>query len=131
MSGRADPGSAVARTPEQFFAANEAGLAAYRIVHDAIADWGGCEERVGRSQVAFRCRRAFAWLWNPRQYLRNPGAEVVLSFALDRQVGSTRVKQAVRTSSVNVVHHVELRDPAADLDEELLGWLREAYERAC
>jgi hypothetical protein len=118
------------RTPEEFFAGNEAGLAAYRLVHDAVAAWGACEERVGRSQVCFRRERGFAWLWNPRQYLRNAGADVVVTFALDRDLGSSRVKQAVRTSPLHVVHHLELHDPPTDLDEELLGWLREAYDRA-
>ncbi|WP_296605731.1 DUF5655 domain-containing protein [Nocardioides sp.] len=117
-------------TPEDFFAGNDAGLAAYRLAHDAIGGWGGCEERVGRSQVCLRRARAFAWLWNPRQYLRNAGADVVVTFALDHELDSARIKQAVRTGPLLVVHHVELRDPAADLDEELLGWLREAYDRA-
>jgi len=118
------------RTPEELFGTDRAGLAAYRIVHDTITGWGGCEERVGRSQVGFRRRHGFAWLWNPRQYLRTPGADVVLTFALDHELASPRVKQAVRTSPLHVVHHVELRDPVTDLDAELLGWLREAYDRA-
>ena len=118
------------RTPEGFFAADPTGLAAYRLVHDAIAGWGGCEERVGRSQLAFRRRRGFAWLWRPGQYLAHPQAEVVLSFALGRELDSPRVKQAVRTSPHHVMHHVELRDPAEDLDGELLDWLREAFDRA-
>ncbi len=118
------------RTPEELFGADRTGLAAYRIVHDALTAWGGCEERVGRSQIGFRRGRGFAWLWNPRQYLRNPTADVVLTFALDHELDSPRVKQAVRTSPRQVVHHVELRDPAADLDGELMGWLREAYDRA-
>ncbi|HYF72566.1 MAG TPA: DUF5655 domain-containing protein [Nocardioides sp.] len=119
-----------ARTPEEFFAADATGLAAYRIVHETFAAWGGCEERVGRSQVGFRRRRGFAWLWNPRQYLRNASADVVVTFALDHELDSPRVKQAVRTSPLHVVHHVEVRDPATDLDAELLGWLREAYDAA-
>lgn len=118
------------RTAEELFGADAAGLAAYRIVHDTIAGWGGCEERVGRSQVGFRRGRGFAWLWSPRQYLKHPAADVVLTFALDHELASPRVKQAVRTSPLHVVHHVELRDPAADLDPELLGWLCEAYDRA-
>ncbi len=124
------PAIGPARTPEELLAGNEAGLAAYRALHEAIAGWGGCEERVGRSQVGFRRSRGFAWLWDPRRYLRHPGADVVVTFALDHELDSPRVKQAVRTSPAHVVHHVELTDPAVDLDAELLGWLREAFDRA-
>jgi hypothetical protein len=125
-----DPVSDPARTPEELFAGDETGLAAYRIVHETLTGWGDCEERVGRSQVGFRRRRGFAWMWNPRQYLRSAGADVVLTFALDHELASPRVKQAVRTSPLHVVHHVELHDPATEFDAELLGWLREAYDGA-
>lgn len=121
---------AAPRTPEDLFRTDPTGLAAYRIVHEALVGWGGCEERVGRSQLGFRRARGFAWLWNPRQYLRHATADVVLTFALDHEVASPRIKQAVRTSRLHVVHHVELADPAVDLDPELLGWLHEAYDRA-
>ena len=120
----------VPRTPAELFGADEAALAAYRIVHETLAAWGGCEERVGRSQLGFRRGRGFAWLWNPRPYLRHPAADVVLSFALDHELASPRVRQTVRTSALDVVHHVDLIDPATDLDPELLGWLHEAYDRA-
>lgn len=120
----------VPRTPAELFGTDLTALAAYQIVHETIAAWGGCEERVGRSQVGFRRDRGFAWLWNPRQYLRHPAADVVLTFALDHELASPRIKQAVRTSARHVVHHVELADPAAELDPELLGWLHEAYDRA-
>lgn len=130
MSASVSGSRKVPRTPAQLFGADLAALAAYRIVHETIAAWGGCEERVGRSQVGFRRDRGFAWLWNPRQYLRHPAADVVLTFALDHELASPRIKQAVRTSALHVVHHVELADPVAELDAELLGWLHEAYDRA-
>ena len=43
------------------------------------------EVRTTKSQVAFRGRRAFAWLWRPGQYLAHPDAEIVLSLALARR----------------------------------------------
>ena len=90
---------------------------------------GGAEERVSRSQVAFRRRRGFAYLWRPGQYLANSGADLVLSIALGRQVDSPRFKQVVRVSSLHWMHHLEVGS-AADLDDEVAGWVAEAAARA-
>ncbi|TAK02632.1 MAG: hypothetical protein EPO36_01355 [Chloroflexota bacterium] len=104
-----------------------------RRVHDAVAamieSLGPTEIRITKSQVAFRRRRGFAYLWIPGQYLARPGAEVVLSIALPARLDSPRWKEVVRPAPTTWMHHLEVRD-LAELDDEVLGWLRAAFEAA-
>ena len=79
--------------------------------------------------MAFRRRRGFAYLWLPGQHLSHPGAEVVLSIALGRAVGSPRFKEVAHPAPGQWMHHLELRS-GDDLDDEVAGWLREAWGRA-
>jgi hypothetical protein len=87
---------------------------------------GPAELRATKSQVAFRRRRAFAWAWMPGQYLRRPATPLVLTVALPRRDPSPRWKQVVEPRPGRFVHHLELYT-RADLDEEVIAWLREAW----
>ena len=113
----------------EFFAGHPTAQAVCDRVRSVLAEAGGCSVRVGRSQVAFRRRRGFAYLWLPGQYLARPTAEVVLTVALGRHDPSPRWKQVVHPARAHWMHHLEVHDPA-DVDEEVAGWLREAAERA-
>lgn len=117
------------RTAEEFFAGRPVGLAVLGRVRDALAGTEGLAERVTGSQVAFRRRRGFAYLWLPDRYLRPPVAEVVLTIALGRADTSPRFKQVAHPSPRHWVHHQEVGD-AAQIDDEVAGWLREAAGRA-
>jgi len=116
-------------SPEEFFAGHPDALHVYDTVRAAAERLGPVEVRVTRSQVALRRRRGFAYLWLPGRWLRNPSAEVVLSLALDHRVPSARFKQVVRPSPRTRVHHLEVRD-VADIDDEVSGWLSDAYRGA-
>lgn len=116
-------------TAEGFFEAEPVGLATLAAVRACLAAAGGAAERVTRSQVAFRRRRGFAWLWVPGRALRRPAAPVVLSVALGREDPSPRWKQVAHPSPRHWIHHLEIRD-AADVDAEVAAWLAEAAERA-
>ena len=125
-----DPAAALAPAdPAAFFAGHPAGLAVFEAVRDSIASIGPAEVRISRSQVAFRRRRGFAYLWLPGRWLARPAAEVVLSLALGRLDPSSRWKQVAHPSPAIWMHHLEVRD-VADLDEEVRAWLREAFEHA-
>jgi hypothetical protein len=89
----------------------------------------GVQIRTSRSQVAFRRRRGFAYLWLPGRYLARPGADVVLSVVLDRRDESTRWKEVAHPAPTHWMHHLEVED-AADIDEQVARWLREACDRA-
>ncbi len=82
-----------------------------------------------KSQIAFRRRTGFAYLWAPGKYLDNPEAEVVLSIALGRHDHSPRFKEVAHPSSRHWIHHLEIRQ-VTDIDEEVTAWLDEAAERA-
>lgn len=112
-------------TPDAFFAGHPLGLAAFDRVSEMLGETGAFEVRVSRSQVGFRRKRGFAYLWLPGQYLRNPTSEVVLSIALDRHDDSPRFKEVVPVSPRHWMHHLELQ-AVGDLDDEVRAWLREA-----
>ena len=126
MGDDTDPADARA---EAFFAGRPTGLAAYSRVRAVLEQFGPVEVRVSRSQVAFRRRRGVAYLWLPGQYVRAPASEVVLSIVLGRPERSARLKEIVRPSRRHWIHHLVLRDAAA-IDDEVVDWLREAYDRA-
>jgi hypothetical protein len=114
-----DPGALFARSP---FA-----LSVVDRVEEIVASIGEATVRTTKTQVAFRRRRGFAYLWPP--VFGNRGVEVVLSIALDRHDESPRFKQVAHPAPHVWMHHLEIRD-LAEVDDEVTAWLREAFERA-
>ena len=113
-------------TPEAFFQGTELGLRAYRRVLDLAERAGPVDVAVTRSKVALRRGgRGFAYLWRPGQYLKEPGAEVVLSIGLPREIESPRWKQVAHPSPRVWMHHLEIH-AIAELDDEVAAWLEEA-----
>jgi hypothetical protein len=115
-------------TPEDFFDGFPEDLALYRAVERAIGDIGVADIAVTTSQIRFRRRTGFAYVWRPGQYLRSD-VPAVLSIALRREVGSPRFKEVAHPSTGVWMHHLELHDPA-ELDDEVRRWLAEAYDAA-
>jgi uncharacterized protein DUF5655 len=114
---------------EAFLAGHPLGLEVYRRVRALVEGFGPVEVRVSKSQIAFRRRRGFAYLWLPGMYLAKPAAEVVLSIAVRRRIDSPRWKEVVQPAPTTWMHHLEIRD-VADLDGEVAGWLLEAAKEA-
>jgi hypothetical protein len=92
------------------------------------AGLGPLEVRVSKSQIAFRRRRGFAYLWRPGNYVNSP-VPLVLSLALPCELASPRFKQIAHPAPKVWMHHLELRD-AGQLDGEVADWMRQAYESA-
>lgn len=101
----------------------------FEAVRAAIEPIGPVQIRATKSQVAFRRRIGFAWVWIPGQYLRSETAPLVLTIDLHRRDPSPRWKQIVEPYPGRFTHHLELFS-AAQIDDEVLGWLREAWEQA-
>lgn len=116
------------RTPEEFFDGSAVGLALYRAVAAAVADIGQSEVRVTRSQIAFRHRKGFAYVWRPDRYLRSD-VPAVLSVALPHRIDSSRFKEVAHPAPHVWMHHLELRH-LDQVDDEVRGWLREAHDSA-
>ncbi|HEX6207730.1 MAG TPA: DUF5655 domain-containing protein [Actinomycetota bacterium] len=117
------------QTPEEYFEGHPEALKIFRWVRRTVEATGPATIGVSRSEVAFRRRRGFAWLWMPGRWLRDPAAEVVLSFALPRRDRSPRLKEVVEPRPGLWMHHLEVHDPD-EMDDEVSEWLREAFEAA-
>jgi hypothetical protein len=111
--------------PEELFAGFPDSLAICTRVASVVAEIGDATVAVSKSQVAFKRRRGFAYVWRPGQYVSSH-VPAVLSIALPHEVTSGRWKEVVHPSPRVWMHHLELRTPA-DVDDEVRGWLREAY----
>lgn len=114
---------------ELYLAGHPLAEAVYGRVREILGALGPYDLRVSKSQIAFRRRRGFAYLWSPGKYLPRASADVVLSIALGRRDESSRFKQVVHVSVAHWMHHLEIYDEA-DVDDEVSAWLREAAERA-
>jgi hypothetical protein len=115
-------------TPEELFSNSPEGLQLCQVVRSAVLSACPAVERTTTSQVAFRNRRGFAYVWNPRQHLKTE-VPAVLSIALPRRIESARFKEVVQPSRGVWMHHLELAT-ADDVDAEVIQWLREAFEAA-
>lgn len=109
-----------------FFAGDPEGLRICERIAATIGAIGTAEVRISKSQVAFRRRRGFAYVWRPDMYLRPAGVPAVLSIALPRRLDSRRFKSVVHPSRRVWMHHLELRK-ASEVDDEVAHWLRVAY----
>jgi hypothetical protein len=115
--------------PAEVLAHDPVAMAVLDRVREILGADGPVTIRTTKSQVAFRRRRGFAWVWRPGQYLHGPTAPVVLSIALGRHDPSRRFKEVAHPTPRHWIHHLEVHD-AAEIDAEVAGWLREACERA-
>ena len=115
-----------ARCPEQLFDGHPDGLAICRRVQEVLSALGEVSVVVSKSQVSFRRRKAFAFVWRPGQYVSS-GVPAVLSISLPREIGSDRFKEIAHPAKTVWMHHLELRD-VSEVDDQVCGWLADAYE---
>lgn len=118
-----------ALSTEGFFEGQPEAESLFDAVRDAVTHIGDADVRVSKSQVAFRRRRTFAAVWLPGMYLRGDTAPLVLAVFLPFRDPSPRWKEVVEPAPGRFTHHLELRDPA-DVDDEVVGWLRRAWAEA-
>lgn len=115
---------------EQYFAdCDPRSRPIFEAVRSAIESIGPADVRVTKSQIAFRHRRGFAWVWMPAQYLRGKVAPLVLTISLNRRDESPRWKEIVEPRPGRFTHHLELR-AVEDIDGEVLHWLLQAWSEA-
>jgi hypothetical protein len=115
-------------TLDEFFEDRTESRALFDALDALVLSVGPVELRVTKSQVAFQRRHAFAWAWTPDRYLGH-GAPLVLTVGLRRRDESPRWKQVVEPSPGLFTHHLEIH-AADELDEEVRGWVREAWDDA-
>ncbi len=87
----------------------------------AVRENGDVVVNATKSRVALQARMRFAGIERPRKrYL-------VATFVLTRPVESARLTRVEYVSPYYYVHRLRLAAPS-DIDDELRGWLAEAYE---
>ncbi len=116
-------------TLDDFFGEHEDSRRLFEEVRRAIEEIGPAEMRVTKSQVAFRRRVGFAFVWMPKMYLRKADVPLVLTIGLRGRDASPRWKEVVEPHPGRFTHHLELRS-VEEVDEEVRGWLREAWAEA-
>jgi hypothetical protein len=118
-----------ALTRSDVFGDDELAHATCEWVARELATLGPVDERIARTQVTFRGRRrGCAYVWDPSRNMR-VDFHVVLSIALDHALESPRFRQVYRASPRIWQHHLVVRS-LDDLDDEVRGWLRDAWAAA-
>ena len=115
-------------TVERFFDGAPDAQELYRAAERMAAELGPHEIRVSKSQISFRRRRGYAYLWRPGVYVKST-VPLVLSLALPRNLDSPRFKQVVHPAPGIWMHHLELTE-STQLDAEVRRWMLEAYDAA-
>ena len=113
-------------TLDEFFAGYEIARPIFEAVQGAIEAIGPAEMRVSKSQIAFRRRVGFAWVWVPGRYLRGGHAPLVLSVSFHHRDVSPRWKEIVEPYPGRFMHHLEFY-AADEVDETVRSWLLAAW----
>lgn len=87
--------------------------------------------KVQKTQITFAARRGFAFVsFLPvRKAKERPRTWLTVSFGLRHRLDSLRIDQASEPYPMRWTHHLLISSPE-EVDEELMGWIREAYEFA-
>lgn len=115
-------------SPENLFDGDPDGLAICREVQRVISAFDEVSVAASKSQISFRRRKLFAFVWRPGQYLSST-VPAALSIALPIRVASDRFKEVAHPAKAVWMHHLELRD-VSEVDEQVCRWLADAYEKA-
>ena len=88
----------------------------------------GMTRKVGKSQISFYGRHLFGAASLPIRRRKDwPERCLVVTVGLSHRLDSPRVAVAVEPYPNRWTHHVLIERPE-QIDAELIGWLREAYE---
>jgi hypothetical protein len=118
-----------AMTLDEFFEGYDEARSLFDALRGVVETTGPAEVRVTKSQITFRRRKAFAWVWTPSRYLRGRVAPLVLTLSFRSRDASPRWKQIVEPSPGRFSHHLELYS-IADVDDQVSQWLRDAWTAA-
>ena len=91
----------------------------------SVAD--GVKVKVQKTQIAFSNRRQFAFVsFLPvRKAKERPEVYIVVTFGLGYHLESSRVDAVVEPYPGRFTHHVLISE-TGEIDEELMGWVKEA-----
>lgn len=115
-----------------FFNEKPEALPLYRALEERIlAEIGTVSIKVQKTQIAFSNRRQFAFVsFLPvRRAKDRPKVYITVTFGLGEKRESPRVDAATEPYPNRWTHHVLVSSPD-EIDDELLGWIKEASEFA-
>ena len=108
-----------------FFQGHPTEFALYRVLMDMLEPrYEDLHSKVQKTQITLTNRRVFACVSLPRK--KCEGAPIVVTVGLGYRLDSPRVWMAVEPYPNRWTHHILVRTPG-EIDQELLGWIDEAY----
>ena len=116
-------------TPEQVFSGSPRGLDLFHAVERLLAAPTPPAVRATKSQVAFRAKRGFAYVWWPGRYVDSE-VPVVLSSALPRRIESVRFKAIAHPSPGVWMHHLDCTTRSSSTPRLPAGCTRPVPRRA-
>jgi len=93
-------------TLNEFFADQAEPRRLFNALLARINSFGPAEYKVTKSQIAFRRKKQFAWVWMPGKYLRGKTAPLVLSLSFPARDPSARWKEIVEVAPGRFMHHL-------------------------
>lgn len=112
-----------------FFNSKPQSLELYEELSGKILErFPGTEVQVHKSQITFKARYGYAFV-SLRKIKGSPPVFITLSFGLGYRLDSERIAIAVEPYPQRWTHHVIIADKS-QIDEELMSWLKQAYEFA-
>lgn len=112
-----------------FFDGHMEALPLYAAFAAQIEQFGDVTVRVQKTQITFSNRRNFAFVsfLPARKAKDRPENYITVTFGLDHRVDSPRIDIATEPYPNRWTHHI-LISSAEELDNELMGWIKEAYD---
>lgn len=101
-----------------------------RLTEAVRADCPETAAEVQRTAVVLKAAdRPYAYVWmpGPRRIPGRPAHYLVISFGLNRRIESPRMTEVTQSYPGRWMHHVIVSGPA-EIDPELIGWLRDARD---
>lgn len=111
-----------------FFDRRPEALPLYEAFEEKVfSELDGVKVKVQKTQIAFSNRHNFAFVsFLPvRRAKERPEVYIVVTFGLGYCVESPRIDAAVEPYPGRFTHHVLIGE-AGEIDEELMGWVKEA-----
>ena len=94
-----------------------------------LAEYPDTRIKVQKTQISFYNRHLFACVSfaQVRKKADRPDSYIVVTFGLEHRVDSPRIDIATEPYPNRWTHHVLISD-LSEIDDELMGWIREAAE---
>lgn len=115
-----------------FFDGQPGAMALYEIFRDRVLEEiGETKIRAQKTQITFSNRHVFACVSRLRVRKKKelPPDYIVVTFGLRHELDSPRIDVKTEPYPNRWTHHVVIECPE-EIDEELINWVREAYQFA-